>query len=103
MATRYAVPGRAKPPAPRDDARVVRTTDSPNCTGACGWLATVVDDTIVDLKPAADYPCAEYNPRGCLRGMSMTHMIYGSDRIQTPLIRQGARGEGHWKEATWDE
>lgn len=103
MATRYAVPGRAESPEPQGEARVVRTTDSPNCTGACGWLATVVNDTIIDLKPAADYPCQEYNPRGCLRGMSMTHMIYGPDRIKTPLIRQGARGEGKWKEATWDE
>lgn len=103
MATRYAVPGRAPSKEPEGEARVVRTTDSPNCTGACGWLATVVNDTIVDLKPAADYPCEDYNPRGCLRGMSMTHMIYGPDRIKTPLIRQGARGEGKWKEASWDE
>jgi anaerobic selenocysteine-containing dehydrogenase len=104
MATRHAVPGRKPQEAPpKGEARVVRTTDSPNCTGACGWLATVVDDTIVDLKPAADYPCEEYNPRGCLRGMSMTHMIYGPDRIKTPLIRVGERGEGKWKEATWDE
>jgi len=66
-------------------------------------LATVVDDVIVDLKPAADYPCEEYNPRGCLRGMSMTHMIYGPDRIKTPLIRTGERGEGKWREASWDE
>lgn len=90
-------------PEPKGNVRVVRTTDSPNCTGACGWLATVVDDVIVDLKPAADYPCEEYNPRGCLRGMSMTHMIYGPDRIKRPLIRTGARGEGKWREASWDE
>lgn len=104
MATTKPVPGRF--PAPTSEPsnkRIVRTTDSPNCTGACGWLATVVDDVIVDLKPAADYPCAEYNPRGCLRGMSMTHLIYGPDRIKTPLIRTGGRGEGKWKEATWDE
>lgn len=103
MATRHPVPGRFKQPDPPGKAKVVRTTDSPNCTGACGWLATVVDDVIIDLKPAADYPCADYNPRGCLRGMSMTHLIYGPDRIKNPLIRQGERGEGKWKEATWDE
>lgn len=104
MATRHAVPGRFPEPLPENGAiRIVRTTDSPNCTGACGWNATVIDDVIVDLKPAADYPCEEYNPRGCLRGMSMTHMIYGPDRIKTPLIRTGERGEGKWKEATWDE
>lgn len=104
MATQHPVPGRFKKESPiAGQVRVVRTTDSPNCTGACGWLATVVDDVIVDLKPAADYPCAEYNPRGCLRGMSMTHLIYGPDRIKSPLIRVGARGEGQWREATWDE
>lgn len=103
MATRHAVPGRFKKEKKHANERVVRTTDSPNCTGACGWLATVVDDVIVDLKPAADYPCQEYNPRGCLRGMSMTHMIYGPDRIKKPLIRVGERGEGKWREATWDE
>lgn len=103
MATQHSVPGRFGSVKRPGEARVVRTTDSPNCTGACGWLATVIDDVIVDLKPAADYPCEEYNPRGCLRGMAMTHMIYGPDRIKRPLIRTGERGEGKWKEATWDE
>ena len=104
MATRHAVPGRSKTEAPKGgNVRVVRTTDSPNCTGACGWLATVVDDTIVDLKPAADYPDEDYNPRGCLRGMAMTHLIYGPDRIKAPLIRTGERGEGKFREAAWDE
>lgn len=103
MATRHRVPGRHKKPDLPGNARIVRTTDSPNCTGACGWNATVVDDVIVDLKPAADYPDAEYNPRGCLRGMSMTHMIYGPDRIRTPLIRTGPRGSGQWREASWNE
>ena len=91
MATRYAVPGRSPSPPLQGEAKIIRTTDSPNCTGACGWNATVVNDVIVDLKPAADYPCAEHNPRGCLRGMSMTHLIYGPDRIQRPRIRSGSR------------
>lgn len=103
MATRFSVPGRDGSVKAPGETRVVRTTDSPNCTGACGWLATVVDDVIVDLKPAADYPCAEYNPRGCLRGMSMTHMIYGPDRVKKPMIRAGERGEGKWREVSWDE
>jgi len=103
MATRHSVPGRAPTVSPSEKTRVVRTTDSPNCTGACGWLATVVDDVIVDLKPAADYPCQDYNPRGCLRGMSMTHIIYGPDRVHKPRIRTGERGENKWREVEWDE
>lgn len=103
MATRHSVPGRGATVAPSERTRVVRTTDSPNCTGACGWLATVVDNVIVDLKPAADYPCEDYNPRGCLRGMSMTHIIYGPDRIHCPKIRTGERGENKWRDVSWDE
>lgn len=103
MATRAGVPGRSSSPPPPEGAKIIRTTDSPNCTGACGWNATVVNDVIVDLKPAADYPCAEYNPRGCLRGMSMTHLIYGPDRVQRPRIRTGPRGSGQWREVAWDE
>jgi anaerobic selenocysteine-containing dehydrogenase len=30
-------------------------------------------------------------------------MIYNPDRLKTPLIRVGERGEGKWREATWDE
>lgn len=103
MATRFSVPGRQGSSKAAGDTKVIRTTDSPNCTGACGWLATVENDVIIDLKPAADYPCEEYNPRGCLRGMSMTHMIYGPDRVKKPLIRAGERGEGKWREVSWDE
>lgn len=103
MVTTYRVPGRYPDAEPQPELRQVRTVDSPNCTGACGWLATVKDDTIIDLKPAADYPEAEYNPRGCLRGMSSTALIYHPDRLRTPLIREGKRGEGLWREASWDE
>lgn len=83
--------------------RVVRTTDSPNCTSACGWYATVVDGKIVDCKQAGDYDNPEYNPRGCLRGAAMPNLIYGPDRIRYPLIREGLRGEGKWRRVLWDE
>jgi nitrate reductase alpha subunit len=93
MATRQAVPG-SFPTAPESkaEAKVVRAADSPNCTGTCGGLATVGDDVIFDPKPAADYPCAECNPRGRLSGMPLPHLIYGPDRIKTPLFRTGDRG-----------
>ena len=103
MVTTRRVPGRFQDTAPVPEVRYVRTVDSPNCTGACGWIATVKEDTIIDLKPAADYPDPVYNPRGCLRGMASTSLIYHPDRIQTPLIRVGERGEGLWREASWDE
>ena len=81
----------------------IRSTDSPNCTGACGFVARVVDGRIATLIQAADYPEDEYNPRGCLRGLSMMNLIYGKDRLKYPLIRTGPRGSGEFRRASWEE
>lgn len=83
--------------------RIVRTSCSPNCTGSCGQLAFVRNERIVKIQQAADYPDAAYNPRGCMKGLSYHQLIYGEDRITTPLIRTGERGRGEFREASWDE
>ncbi len=81
----------------------IRSTCSPNCTGACGFNAMVYKGRIQSLVQAADYPDKEYNPRGCLRGQSALNLIYGPDRLKQPLIRVGKRGEGKFKAVSWDE
>lgn len=86
-----------------EDIKYVRSTCSPNCTGACGFKAMVHRGRLVALIQAADYPEEEYNPRGCLRGQSMVNLIYGPDRLKQPLIRVGKRGEGKFKAVSWDE
>jgi nitrate reductase / nitrite oxidoreductase, alpha subunit len=83
--------------------QLIRSTCSPNCTGACGFKARVTKGRISTLIQAADYPEDSYNPRGCLRGLSMTDLIYGKDRLKYPLIRTGARGSGEFRRASWDE
>ncbi|MEW6115941.1 MAG: molybdopterin-dependent oxidoreductase [Nitrospirota bacterium] len=82
---------------------LIRSTCSPNCTGACGFNAMVHKGRITSLIQAADYPDQEYNPRGCLRGQSMLNLIYGPDRLKHPLIRAGKRGEGKFRAVSWDE
>ncbi|MEZ4597706.1 MAG: molybdopterin-dependent oxidoreductase, partial [Chloroflexota bacterium] len=83
--------------------RVVRTTCSPNCTGSCGQLAFVRDGILVKVQQAADYPDKAYAPRGCMKGLSYVNQVYGADRIMTPLIRDGERGSGSFRQATWEE
>jgi thiosulfate reductase/polysulfide reductase chain A len=39
----------------------------------------------------------------CARGAAGMALEYDSERPVTPLIRTGERGEGKWREATWDE
>jgi len=83
--------------------QLVRSTCSPNCTGACGFKARVTGGRISTLIQAADYPEESYNPRGCLRGLSMMDLIYGKDRLKYPLIRTGPRGSGKFRRVTWEE
>ncbi len=39
----------------------------------------------------------------CPRGAAGTGLIYDNERPQTPLIREGERGEGKWRKASWEE
>jgi thiosulfate reductase/polysulfide reductase chain A len=39
----------------------------------------------------------------CPRGAAGISLLYDSERIQSPMIRTGERGEGKWRKATWDE
>ncbi len=36
-------------------------------------------------------------------GVASVEQLYHPDRLDYPLIRTGARGEGKWRRATWDE
>ncbi|MEL1136050.1 molybdopterin-dependent oxidoreductase [Desulfitobacterium sp. THU1] len=85
------------------ELKTVRTTCSPNCTGACGMNAIVENNEIKAIVQAADYPEQEYNPRGCLKGLSMMNLVYGPDRLQTPLIQKGKPGVDELQKATWEE
>ena len=41
--------------------------------------------------------------RLCAKGSAAIAMLYDYERPQHPMIREGKRGEGKWKDATWDE
>ncbi|MGD9076754.1 MAG: molybdopterin-dependent oxidoreductase, partial [Desulfobacteraceae bacterium] len=41
--------------------------------------------------------------RLCAKGSAGIAMEYDYERPQHPMIREGERGEGKWKRATWDE
>ncbi len=45
------------------------------------------------------------NSRGrlCAKGIAGLNHLYNPDRVPVPLRRVGKRGEGRWKEVSWDE
>jgi len=71
------------------------------CVWRCGLLAKVVDGRVVKLEGNPDNPHSKGNL--CPRGQSGLMNTYDPDRVLTPLIRVGKRGEGLFRKASWEE
>ena len=71
------------------------------CVWRCGLLAKVKDGRVVKLEGNPDHPHSRGNL--CPRGQSGLMNTYDPDRVLTPLIRVGARGEGFFRKASWEE
>jgi thiosulfate reductase/polysulfide reductase chain A len=71
------------------------------CVWRCGLLARVKDGRVVKLDGNPDHPHSRGNL--CPRGQSGLMNTYDPDRVLHPLIRVGARGEGKFRKASWDE
>ncbi|MGI6216831.1 MAG: molybdopterin-dependent oxidoreductase [Coriobacteriales bacterium] len=82
------------------EGKWVRTTCAPNCTGSCGMKAFVQDGQIKMISQAADYPYDAYNPRRCLKGLSINTLIHGPERMKAPMVRNEKTGE--LEETDWD-
>lgn len=71
------------------------------CFWRCGVIAKVVNGKVVKLDGNPLHP----NSRGklCARGHGGIGLLYDPDRLKTPLINTGSRGEAKFKKASWDE
>ncbi len=71
------------------------------CSVRCPVAVDVVDGRVTGVfgNPHA----AGLKGALCARGAAGPSLLYDDERPQTPLIREGARGEGKWRKATWDE
>jgi thiosulfate reductase/polysulfide reductase chain A len=71
------------------------------CVWRCGVLAKVVDGRVVKLDGNPEHPHSRGNL--CPRGQSGLMNTYDPDRVLTPLVRVGKRGEGLFRQTSWDE
>ncbi|MEI7846334.1 MAG: molybdopterin-dependent oxidoreductase, partial [Chloroflexota bacterium] len=71
------------------------------CVWRCGVLAKVKDGKVVKLEGNPENPHSLGNL--CPRGQSGLMNTYDPDRVLTPLIRVGNRGEGKFRKASWEE
>jgi anaerobic selenocysteine-containing dehydrogenase len=69
------------------------------CPGGCEVIATVQDGRLVKVEADLERPFGAL----CVRGRAAPEIVYSPDRLSTPLIRIGEKGEGKFRKATWDE
>ena len=86
--------------------RSVLGTCHHDCPDSCGWVATVDDSApggprLVKLRgnPAHPYSQGEL----CPKVNRLVERVYAPDRVLRPLVRDGAKGSGSFREATWAE
>ena len=71
------------------------------CPASCGILGYLEYGKVVNIGGNPLDP----NSRGrlCAKGIAGLNHLYNPDRIPFPLRRAGRRGEGRWKQISWDE
>lgn len=71
------------------------------CVWRCGLLAKVEQGRVVKLEGNPDHPHSK--GKLCPRGQAGLMNTYDPDRVLSPLVRVGNRGEGKFRKATWEE
>lgn len=71
------------------------------CVWRCGLIAKVKNGRVVKLDGNPEHPHS--GGHLCVRGQSGLMNTYDPDRVLTPLIRTGKRGEGRFRKASWEE
>ncbi|MDI7260764.1 MAG: molybdopterin-dependent oxidoreductase [Thermodesulfobacteriota bacterium] len=71
------------------------------CPASCGILGYLEYEKVVKIGGNPLDP----NSRGrlCAKGIAGLNHLYNPDRILFPMRRVGKRGEGRWKQISWDE
>jgi len=86
------------------DMRVVKTgawSGGPGCHGGCGVELYIKDGKLQKVEGDESHPFLQ--GRLCPRALAMPQYTYHPNRLQYPLRRVGARGEGKWARISWDE
>lgn len=95
--------GRFTIPTPWHRAGEVITTYNycDMCPWRCGVIVSAVDGVVhkIDGNPADP----KSRGRLCAKGQAGVSFLYDPDRLKTPLIRTGERGEGRFRAVSWEE
>lgn len=90
----------AKIPGP-DTGIVIRKTLCSICEYKCLVDAHVKDGRLIKVEGSRGSPINDGTL--CSKGAASRQWVYNPDRLQTPLLRSGERGEGRFRPISWDE
>ncbi|MEA3491769.1 MAG: molybdopterin-dependent oxidoreductase [Campylobacterota bacterium] len=71
------------------------------CVNKCAAVARVEGGIVTKLNPNPMFPKSKNML--CPRGNAGIQALYDPDRLKSPLIRVGEKGEGKFKKVTWEE
>ncbi|TYO96866.1 molybdopterin-containing oxidoreductase family protein [Desulfallas thermosapovorans] len=71
------------------------------CTVRCPIMAEVKNDNVQLLQGNPHVPAMKGTI--CPKGAAGIALLHDHERIQGPMIREGKRGEGKWRQVSWDE
>ncbi|OGN95243.1 MAG: hypothetical protein A2Y89_02600 [Chloroflexi bacterium RBG_13_51_18] len=81
------------------EKKIIKTTCK-SCHGGCGVLVEVTDGVITHIEGNPD---STTNGTMCAKGLSSIQHIDNPYRITHPYKRAGEKGEGKWKQISWEE
>ena len=82
-------------------SHTVRGVCPHDCPDSCAWIVTVEDGRAVRMAGDPDHPFT--NGFLCTKVARYLERTYHPDRLLYPQIRAGAKGEGKFRRASWDE
>lgn len=71
------------------------------CRNQCPVAVQVKDGKVLKVEGNPNDPA--FGGSLCARGQAAPSLLYDPQRIKKPMIRTGQRGEGKFKEVSWDE
>ncbi len=70
----------------------------------CQFKAVVEDGKLVKLLNFSESPFTPtWTTQGCPKNQATRELLYDPRRLNYPLKRKGARGEGKWEQIGWDQ
>ncbi len=93
---------KAKIPGP-DTGIEIRHTLCDICSPGmhCGINAYIRDGKVIKIEGTNGHPSND--GKLCTKGLSNRQYIYRKDRVKTPLLRTGPRGEGKFEPISWED